>query len=128
MLFHHGFMSRIFEIFNKYAIVIDMIATSEVSVSLTTDNDRNLDAAVKELSEFSEVTIEPDKAIVCVVGEGIRHTAALNKVFNITEKEKVPVHMVSHSAHKINIAFLTDSKTVGKAVNALHAGFFRGKQ
>lgn len=129
MLFHHGFMAKIFEIFNNYSIVIDMIATSEVSVSLTTDNDVNLDAAIKDLAQFAEVTVEPDKAIICVVGEGLKHSRSVTStIFNAVEKGKINVQMISQSAKKINIAFLIDDDDILTTVQLLHNTFFSKKQ
>src|SRR6202020_116345 len=72
MLMAHGFLRRIFEIFDRHQTPVDMLATSEVSVSLTIDNPRALDAICKELEEFAEATVEHDHGIVCLVGENIR--------------------------------------------------------
>src|SRR5437016_3262896 len=74
MLQGHGFLARIFDIFARHKISIDMVSTSEISVSVTLDSNRNLEAAVADLRQFAEVTIEKDKAIICVVGEGLRST------------------------------------------------------
>ncbi len=74
MLMAHGFLKRIFEIFDRYETPVDMLATSEVSVSLTIDNTRSLAAITKEIEEFAEVTVEDNQAIVCMVGDNIRHT------------------------------------------------------
>src|SRR5208337_3312543 len=74
MFMAHGFLRRIFEIFDRYETSVDMVSTSEVSVSLTIDNAMHLASIVSEMSEFSEISTEPDQAIVCLVGENIRHT------------------------------------------------------
>jgi aspartate kinase len=124
MLQHHGFMSRIFEIFGKYGIVIDMIATSEVSVSLTIDSDRNMEAAIKELQEIAEVSVEGGKAIVCVVGEGIRGALGVaGRVFRALGDAGIHAQVISQSAMNINIAFLVNNDQVHGAVNALHDVF-----
>ena len=72
MLMAHGFLRRIFEMFDRYETPVDMLATSEVSVSLTIDNTRSLAAIRTEMEEFAEVSIEENQAIVCMVGENIR--------------------------------------------------------
>src|SRR4029079_16695535 len=71
MLGAHGFLRRIFEVFDRFETPVDMLATSEVSVSLTIDSTRSLDAISAELSEFAEVSVQGDQAIVCLVGENI---------------------------------------------------------
>ena len=72
MLMAHGFLRRIFEVFDRHETPVDMLATSEVSVSLTVDNTRALDAIRAEIENFAEVTVEENHAIVCLVGENIR--------------------------------------------------------
>src|SRR6266496_3606169 len=72
MLMAHGFLHRIFEVFDRYETPVDMVATSEVSVSLTIDSTRSMAAIQAELEAFADVSIEEDQAIVCLVGENIR--------------------------------------------------------
>jgi len=125
MLLQAGFMARIFEVFAKHDLSVDLVATSEVTVSVTVDTDRNLDAVTRDLSEFSETTVERELAQVCVVGEGIRDrvgTAA--EVFAALKKARLPVRLISHGGTKINISFLVDSDQVAKCVRALHRAFF----
>ena len=125
MLMGHGFLSRIFEICARHRIVIDMVSTSEVSVSMTTDRRRNLDDAVAELKTFAEVGIEEGKAIVCVVGHGMRETPGIAAdVFGALKREGINVEMISQGASKINIAFVIDDEDIKKAVLALHKQFF----
>ncbi|MBI4578586.1 MAG: aspartate kinase [Planctomycetes bacterium] len=125
MLMHYGFMAKIFEIFGRHRIVIDMIATSEVSVSLTTDSDVNLDQAVKELSQIAEVTVEPGKAIICVVGEGIKRSLEVpSLVFGALRERNIKVQMISQGSTQVNLALLVDSANVVDAVQALHDSFF----
>jgi aspartate kinase len=125
MLLQHGFMAKLFETLNRHRIVIDMIATSEVSVSMTTDTKHNIRSAVKELSAYAQVTVEENKAIVCVVGDGIRRdVTAAGRVFGALAKEGVNVHMISQGATKINIAFLVDNADADRTVKILHNTFF----
>jgi aspartate kinase len=125
MLLQSGFMAKIFEIFARYDLSVDLVATSEVTVSVTVDTDRNLDSVAKELKEFSEVTIDKGLAQVCVVGEGIREKVGVAaQVFGTLEKANIPVRLISHGGTKINISFLVDEPSVTKAVQSLHRSFF----
>jgi len=125
MLLQHGFMAKLFETLNRHRIVIDMIATSEVSVSMTTDTKRHIRNAVRELSEYAQVTVEENKAIVCVVGDGIRRdVTAAGRVFGALAREGVNVHMISQGATKINIAFLVDNADAERTIKILHNTFF----
>jgi aspartate kinase len=128
MLGQAGFMAHLFDVFRKHEVVIDMIATSEISVSLTTDSREGVDGAAQELrdSEVAEISVEPGKAIICVVGSGMRHvvgTAA--RVFASVAEAGVNIQMISQGANEINIAFLVDNNDIAPAVRALHDRFFR---
>ncbi len=125
MLQGHGFLARIFDVFGKHKISIDMVSTSEISVSVTLDTNRNLDAAVADLRQFAEVSVEKDKAIICVVGEGMRNTAGIaGDIFMSMKEAGVNVLMISQGASKISVAFLVDDRDAQKAVQALHRKFF----
>jgi aspartate kinase len=125
MLLQFGFMRRMFEVFERHKVVIDMISTSEVSVTVTTDNPRHLPAVEAELREFAEVRIEHEKAIVCLVGEGLRSSKdVLTRIFATLERENVPVRMVSVGASRINVSLLVDRGDERRAVQSLHREFF----
>jgi len=125
MLLGFGFLARIFEAFARHEIVIHMVSTSEVTVSATTDDPHNLEKAVRELSREFEVTVEKDKAIVCVVGEGIRSTPGIaGEAFSAVREAGANVLMISQGASKINLAFLIEDSEVEKVVRALHKRFF----
>ncbi len=125
MLQGYGFLSRIFDVLSRHRISVDMISTSEVSVSVTLDSHRGLDAAVAELKEFAEVSVEPDRSIVCVVGEGLRTAPDTpGNVFEALREAGVNVLMISQGASKINLAFVVDDAECPKAVQALHRKFF----
>ena len=124
MFMAHGFMRRIFEIFDRYGTSVDMVATSEVSVSLTVDHPDHLDAIVGELREFSEVSVEEDQAIICMVGENIRHSPGVAaRVFNALGT--INVRMVSQGASALNLGFVVGGDDLRAAVAALHNEFFR---
>jgi aspartate kinase len=121
MLLHHGFLARIFEIFGRLEIVIDMIATSEISVSVTTDSRENLTEAVEELSAFADVTVEEPMGIVCLVGEGITRTVRTpGKVFGVLGEEGISVRMISMGAGESNISMLVREGDLDTGVKALH--------
>jgi aspartate kinase len=125
MLLQYGFMRRMFEVFERHKVVIDMISTSEVSVTVTTDTAKDLAALTQELSEFAEVRVETGRAILCLVGEGLRASKdVLTRIFGTLEKEDVPVRMVSVGASRINVSLLVDKSDERRAVQALHRAFF----
>lgn len=124
MLNAYGFLKRVFEVFEKYKTPVDMITTSEVSVSVTIDQTTHLDAIMSELREFAELE-DPDmnQVIVCIVGnfwadkEGIA-IKVLNAVRNI------PIRMISYGASEHNISLLVDASHKNDALNALNEGLF----
>ena len=123
MLMAHGFLRRIFEIFDRHETPVDMIATSEVSVSLTVDRPDRLPEIRRELEQFSEVSIEEDQSIICLVGDNIRYTPGVAaRVF--TALGDVNVRMVSQGASLLNIGFVVAKKDLQRATEALHQEFF----
>jgi aspartate kinase len=123
MLMAHGFLRRIFEVFDRFETPVDMVATSEVSVSLTIDNCQNLDAILGELRQFSEAGTEPEQAIVCLVGENIRHTPGVaRRVFNALDG--INIRMISQGASLLNLSFVAREADLSQAVAALHREFF----
>lgn len=125
MLQQYGFMAKVFEVFARHKIVLDMIATSEISVSITIDSPKNLDKAISELQQYADVHVSEGKAILCIVGEGIReHSGVAAKTFSTLANENIHVEMISQGATKINLSLLVDNDHVSKAVQALHKEFF----
>ncbi len=123
MLMAHGFLRRIFEVFDRYETSVDMVATSEVSVSLTIDNASRLEAIRKELLQFAEVTVEADQAIVCLVGDNIRYTPGVaSRVFRALDK--INVRMISQGASLLNLGVVVAQADLRGAVEALHREFF----
>jgi aspartate kinase len=123
MLMAHGFLKSIFEVFDKYRCPVDVVSTSEVSVSLTVDSDEVLPAIAAELRDLAEVKYEGHKAIVCLVGENIRGIPGIAaKVF--TAISDINVRMISQGASEINITFVIEEDAVPEAVRRLHAAFF----
>jgi aspartate kinase len=123
MLMAHGFLHRIFEVFDRYETAVDMVSTSEVSVSLTIDNIKNVDAILADLRQFSEAEIERDQAIVCLVGENIRYTPGVaRRVFN--SLDGVNIRMISQGASLLNLSFVVSEADLRRTVAALHDEFF----
>ena len=123
MLMAHGFLRRIFEVFDRAETSVDMVATSEVNVSLTIDNTARIEQIRKELSEFSEVAIETDQATVCLVGDNIRYTPGVAaRVFGAIRG--VNIALISQGASLLNLGFVIAEKDLRTAVAALHAEFF----
>jgi len=123
MLMAHGFLHRIFEIFDRYETAVDMVATSEVSVSLTIDNTRHIDLILGELRQFAEATVEHDGVIVCLVGENIRYTPGVaRRVFN--SLDGINIRMISQGASLLNISFVVAETDLLRTVTALHEEFF----
>ncbi len=124
MLMAHGFLRRIFEVFDRFETPVDMLATSEVSVSLTIDNVAALDQIRTELAAFSEVTVQRDQAIVCLVGDNLRRsTDAAARAF--TALDGIKPRMVSQGASQLNLSLVVDATDLTRAVESLHREFFR---
>jgi aspartate kinase len=124
MLMAHGFLRRIFEIFDRFETPVDMLATSEVSVSVTIDNTRALPAIRAEIESFADVSIEENHAIVCLVGDNIRRSpGVLSRVFGAVKE--VNVRMVSQGASLLNISLVVAAGDLRSAVESLHGEFFR---
>ncbi len=124
MLMAHGFLRAIFEVFDRYQTPVDMVSTSEVSVSLTVDNPRHLPQVMEELNRIASVSQEGGKAIVCLVGDNIKFTPGVaGKVFKAIEK--VNVRMISQGASELNISFVVDEERLKEVVSRLHRTFFR---
>jgi aspartate kinase len=122
MLMAYGFLKRIFDVFERFETPVDMVATTEVSVSLTIDNVKHLAAICDELRQFAGVDIEEGQAIVCLVGENIRSTPGVaRRVFNALD---VNVGMISQGASLLNLSFVVSEADLPRAVAALHGEFF----
>jgi len=125
MLGAFGFMSAIFQIFERHRTVIDVVTTSEVSVSLTLDNTDALEAIVKDLERLGQVEIEPNQAVICVVGEGLRGTSGVaSKIFSTISD--INVSLISHGASSVNMTFVVKEDKVSEVIKRLHNAFFTG--
>jgi len=123
MLGAFGFMSAIFQIFERHRTVIDVVTTSEVSVSLTLDNTDALEAIVKDLRRIGTVEIEPNQAVICVVGSGLRDTSGVAAQL-FTAISDINISLISHGASSVNLTFVVEEKVVGEVIKKLHDEFF----
>ena len=123
MLMAHGFLKSIFDVFDRHRCPVDVVSTSEVSVSLTVDSNEAIPAIAADLEKLAYVKYEGRKAIVCLVGENIRGTPGIAaKVF--TAISDINVRMISQGASEINITFVIEEDDVPEAVRRLHEIFF----
>ena len=123
MLMAHGFLRRLFEVFEKWKTAVDVITTSEVTVSVTVDDRRRLPSIVEALSEFAEVEAEHDMAIVCVVGEGLqRNPHLIGQV--LQSVGDVEIRLVSQAASRRNVTFVIREEQLPDALGRLHQQFF----
>ncbi len=124
MLGAYGFLFRVFEIFSKHRTSVDIVTTSEVSISLTIDNDEKLEDILEDLDEFATAIVSFDKAIISAIGEGIRDTTGIAaRFFGVLEG--INVKMVSIGASEVNISIVVDESDLEAAVETLHNEFFR---
>jgi aspartate kinase len=123
MLLAHGFLRRIFEIFDEHRTSVDVVATSEVSVSMTIDDATHLDALLGSLTALGDVSVERNRGIVALVGAGMGDsTSTMAQAF--AALDRIKVHMVSLSSGGINLTLLVDADHVLEAMRRLHSSFF----
>lgn len=123
MLMAHGFLRAIFDVFDRHETSVDVVTTSEVSVSISLDSVERLDSIVGELGRIAEVTVEEGKAIVCVVGDNLKFKPGVAaRLFGAIES--INVNMISQGASKINLTFVIDESDVERAARRLHKEFF----
>lgn len=126
MLMAYGFMARVFKVFEHYGIVIDLIATSEVSVSMTIDSAKNLDRAIDDLQELGDVTVRKNLAILSLVGRGQKHCVGLaGRMFSELGKEKINIEMISQGASEINISCVIEDEHADRALRVIHGALVR---
>lgn len=122
MLLAHGFLRRVFEVFEEHKTAIDMITTSEIGVSVTIDNSKYLEEIVDDLKTFGTVTVNKDMTIICVVGDMRSGEGAANAVLEAAKE--LPVQMISYGGSLHNITLLVDDKDKNIALNQLNSKLF----
>jgi aspartate kinase len=123
MLMAHGFLRRVFEVFERCRTAIDVVSTSEVSISVTIDDASRLEQLVEELSAFADVRVEHDMAILCAVGDGLRRDPRLATRI-LGSLEHFPLRMVSQAASRRNVTVVLQDSVAAQAMNHLHDTFF----
>ncbi len=123
MLMAHGFLRRIFEVFDRYRTPVDMVATSEVSVSLTIDQTHALDDITSELARIAEVSVVAGQSIICLVGDAIRDTPGVaSRAF--AALRDINIAMISQGASRRNLSVVVSDDALRGAVERLHEEFF----
>ncbi|MBQ5778773.1 MAG: aspartate kinase, partial [Paludibacteraceae bacterium] len=123
MLLAHGFLRKVFEIFELYKTSIDMITTSEVGVSVTIDNTKHLDEILNALRQYGTVTVDKDMVIICVVGDMDYHNIGFQaKVVNALKD--IPVRMISYGGSNYNVSFLVSANDKKTALQSLSKNLF----
>lgn len=124
MLLTPGFLRRVFEAFERHRASVDVVATSEVSVSVTLDHTERLDAILVELAALGDVSVERARGVVAIVGAGLADDSdAMARA--LAAIQGIPVHMLSLSATGINLTIIVDADQVRPAIRRLHAAFFQ---
>ena len=127
MLGTYGFLSKVFAAFEKHKLSVDVLASSEVSVSLTLDkqqDDEEIDGLIEDLAECADVTIEADNSILTLIADVEKSSEVLATVFRIFSSADIKVKMMSQGASKVNISFVVDDKDLERGILELHKCFF----
>jgi len=123
MLMSHGYLKAVFEVFDRHKCSVDMVSTSEVSVSLTVDSNERLPEIAADLRKFADVKYEGRKALICMVGENIRgQNGIAAQVFGALTH--INLRMISQGASEINMSFMIEEDDVEEAIRSLHSVFF----
>jgi aspartate kinase len=123
MLLAHGFLARVFEVFGRHHIVVDLVTTSEVSISVTIDDPSRLESAIADLEGIGQVEIKHGLAVVAVVGEGApSHIGLAGHVFTLMGGVGIGVEMISQGASRVNLSFVVRGQDADRAVRLLHRG------
>jgi aspartate kinase len=124
MLMAYGFLRALFQIFDKHRTAVDMVATSEVSVSLTLDNTASLPAILEELNPLGDVRVDDQLALICIVGNNLKYTPGIaHRAFGSVKD--INILMVSHGGSNINLSFIVHQNDAEAAMQKLHADFFK---
>lgn len=125
MLMAHGFLRKIFDVFDKHQTAIDMITTSEIAISLTIDDVRYLDLILNDLEAYGEITVEKEHSIICIVGESVIEDKGIYRIFELLNE--LPVRMISYGGSKNNISLLVDTRNKIEILKSLNQKLFSKK-
>ena len=132
MLYAYGFLAKIFEIFNRYRVSVDLVTTSEISVSVTLDepngNSKNVDSVILELKEIAKTEILDKMSIICITGKDIQHNPEiLERIFSLLKKNNINIELISQGASSISISIVVKQEDSNKAIKELHKEFFENE-
>jgi aspartate kinase len=123
MLMASGFLRTLFEVFGRHETAVDMVTTSEVSVSVTVDDPLRLPEIRRDIERLARVETGRGRAIICLVGQDIKYTPGIAaRVFRAVER--INILMISQGASRRNISFVVEERDAEEAVRRLHAEFF----
>jgi aspartate kinase len=125
MLGQSGFVARVFDVFKQHDVAVDLIATSEVSISVSVDDKQGLDKVIESLRSFSKVTVTEGSALVAVIGERMKQASGLaGRVLSAVGEAGIPIQAISYGATKTNLQLVVPQAREREAVRALHAVLF----
>ena len=132
MLYAHGFLAKIFEIFNKYELSIDLISTSEVTVSVTLDNidgfSKNLEKAVSELRGIAKIEVLNERSIICITGKDIKNKPEVfEKISKVFGKTNTNIELISQGASPLSISFVVKKDNVNELIKEMHKELFENE-
>jgi aspartate kinase len=123
MLDQSGFLAGLFEVFGRLGVSIDMIATAEVSVSMTVERDAPLEELRSALGRFAKVEVAQERAIIAVIGDRLKQTQGLAaRIFGALSD--INVEMISMGANEINLSLVVDQRLAASAIRRLHTALF----
>ena len=127
MLMAYGFLAKISEIFARHKVSIDLVATSEVSVSLSVDEKpEEIENLLTDLSELGTVETKPGQSVVCIVGSEMKERCTIQaRIFSALDRDDITVNMTTMGISRLNFSFVVDDKNCDKAVKNLHKEFFK---
>lgn len=130
MLGAYGFLARVFSEFEKHKLSVDVLASSEVSVSLTLDKKQNkneIKDLIEDLGDCAEITRKDNMSILTLIADVDRSSEVLATVLRVFASKDIKVEMLSQGASKVNISFILNADSLEAAINNLHSCFFDGK-
>lgn len=130
MLGAYGFLARVFGDFEKHKLSVDMLASSEVSVSITMDKKQKMESIrelINDMSPYADVTLTERRSILTLIADVKRSSEVLATVFQVFAERGITVKMMSQGASKVNISFILRDDQLDDAVIELHKCFFEGR-
>ncbi|MEM4326061.1 MAG: hypothetical protein QXU40_02055, partial [Candidatus Pacearchaeota archaeon] len=133
MLYAYGFLARIFEVFSRYKTSIDLVVTSEVSVSLTIDNingnDKKIKNIISELEKIAQIDIIQGMSIICITGKNInKNIDVIQRIFNCLKRNNISPELILKGASPTSISIVVSKEKSIKALKEIHKEFFEKRK